>query len=534
MNWMMPHITKLRFLLVLVMALSFTDALVSLQAQALDDSIRVEELLVMDTVDLEILGPSNDVAFYMNGLVFLSNSKYHQNMLPDHITFGQVTSYFVPLEYISIESSKPLFSNDPFPYSPSGTCYSRNFQTVYFTKVMEISGKRKPEKIFEMSIINGEASNYNQLPFTAGPTRFMHPAVSVDGEFIIFASDLFPSNGGLDLFIVRKTAGGWSTPLNMGSDINTGGHEWYPFLDQHNNLYFSSSGHMGYGGYDVYTCFFNGTGWDGPLNLGRLVNTGKDEIGFSLHPNRKMAVFSTNSEEEGEREEVLLIRLNNSAFMLAGIDTKNQDLSLLLQDMLRNGYTSAVYGAASELEVDAGSILTSLPLILEDEPEPEPEPEPEAETTTVIPVLVPVIQEPEPEPEPIIVTEPEPIIVTEPEPEPETTTVAPVLVPVIQEPEPEPEPEPIPEPEPDQLVFRVQIVSTSKPNSNPSVTISGSTYKTWEYYYKGAYRVTAGEFATVQEALSFRTKCKSSGYEQAFVAAFRGNERETDPSVFKR
>ncbi len=98
---------------------------------------------------------------------------------------------------------------------------------------------------------------------------------------------------------------------------------------------------------------------------------------------------------------------------------------------------------------------------------------------------------------------------------------------------PDPEKAPVQVKDPNQVVFRVQILSSSKAKSQPSVTISGSAYSTWEYFYKGAYRITVGEFTNVQDALSFITKCKSSGYNQAFVAAFRGNERETDPSVFR-
>lgn len=512
MNRIMSHMDRLYYLIIGIIILSPQADVAWAQGVIMDDSIRVRELLVMDTVDLEIYGPSNDVAFYMNGLVFLSNSKYHHGMLPEHITFGQITSYFVPLEYVALESSRPLFKNDPFPYSPAGTCYTRDYQTVYFTKTTEISGKRRPEKIFEMNIINGEATNYNQLSFTAGPTRYLHPALSVGGEFIVLASDLVPSNGGLDLFIVRKNISGWMTPVNLGDHINTSGHEWYPFLDQHNNLFFSSSGHMGFGGYDVYVCFFDGTGWGDPQNLTDLINTPKDEIGFSIHPNQKMAVFSSNPEEENIDKRVLKLGLNNSAFILAGIETKNQDLSLLLRDMIRTGYTSARFGAASELEVEAGFNLTSLPLLTEEEPEEKP-----PAVVTVEPV------EEKPGPEPILVVE---------EPEPE---LEPVLVVAEPEPEPvEPEPEPEEETDPNQVIFKVQILSSSKPNSRSSVTIAGSTYSTWEYSYKGAYRITVGSFTTVQEALTFRTQCKNSGFSQAFVAAFRGNERETDPSVFKR
>lgn len=510
---------KLIYLIPLGYLLLFQAATVKAQ----DDSIRVSELLLMDTIALEINGPSNDVCFYLNGMVFLSNTKFHQNMLPDHITFGQVTSYFVPMEYIALESSRPLFSNDPFPYSPAGTAFTRNYQTVYFTKEVEISGGRTREKIFEANIINGEVTTYNQLPFTAGPTRYMHPAISTNGEFMIMATDLTPSNGGLDLFISRKGKSGWMTPVSLGSEINTSGHEFYPFLDQHNNLFFSSSGHMGYGGYDVYFCRFNGEGWDKPENLSEYVNTSKDEIGFSIHPSRKLAIYSSDGEDKAQSE-IHRIGLNNSAFIVAGIDQKHQDISLLLQDLIESGYTSATYGAASDLEVEAGFNLTALPLLSETVPEQEAEPEPE----------------PEPEQKP----EKEPVKQVEAEPEDQAPVVAPVIVPVIEEQEKEPEPipvvaepetkqEPVPVADPNQVVFRIQILSHSKANTQPTVTISGSTHSTWEYYYKGAYRITVGEFLELKDALAFRTKCKASGYNQAFVAAFRGNERETDSSVFK-
>ena len=139
------------------------------------------------------------------------------------------------------------------------------------------------------------------------------------------------------------------------------------------------------------------------------------------------------------------------------------------------------------------------------------------------------VQESEP-----VIEQAEPVLeVSEPEPE-EVAIVVPVVATTEEPSAEEPEPAPEPEPDPDQVIFRVQILSSASANSRSSVTIAGSTHGTWEYYYKGAYRVTVGEYTTVQEALSFRTQCRNSGFGQAFVAAFRGNERETDPSVFKR
>jgi len=477
------------------------------------DSVRVEELLVKDTVDLKIDGPSSDVNFYMNGMVFLSNTKYHQKMIPDHITFGVVKAYFVPLEYIALESSRPLLVNDDFPYSPGGMSFTRDYQTVYFTKPVDLYGRRDVEKIFEMSIINGEGSDHKQMSFTENPSRYLHPAISLDDSYMIFSSDRTPTAGGLDLFLSRKTPSGWSTPVNMGSNINTSGHEWYPYLDHKNNLYFSSSGHMGFGGYDVYVCYFDGSSWGEPHNMTELINSPGDDLGFTMHPNKKAALFSKVEETESQGE-VYKLGLNDKALLLSGIeDPHNQDMAGLLEDMLTSGYTAGAFATTTEVDKEVEFIPSALPLLAEAEEtkepvsEPEKVPEPEAEPAIAETEVVPVVLQPETEPEPVI----------------ETGDTEPVL-----------EAELMPEADPNQVVFRVQILSRTKANSSPSVTVAGTRYQTFEYFYKGAYRITVGEFKTVKEASTFRLKCRSSGFNQAFVAAFRGNERETDPSVFRQ
>ena len=473
-----------------------------------DDSTRVEELLVKDTVDLKIHGPSNDVTFYMNGMVFLSNTKYHQKMIPDHITFGVVKAFFVPLEYVALESSRPLFVNDDFPYSPAGMSFTRDYKTVYFTKSVELQGRRNVEKIFEMSIINGEGSNHNQMSFTGDPSRYLHPAISLDDSYMIFSSDRTPSSGGLDLFISRKTPSGWSSPANMGENINTSGHEWYPYLDHKNNLYFSSSGHMGFGGYDVYVCYFNGSDWDEPQNMTDYINTPEDELGFTIHPNNKMAMFSKVEDTESEGD-IFKMSLNDKAVLLSDNgEPQNQDISLLLQELVESGFASGTYAAATDIAEDVGPGIKTQPLLAEEiVKKEETEPVQESVQSEPEPVKEVTVEQTEAKPEPVIE-----VAVTEP----------------VVEAEPESEPDP------NRVVFRVQILSRSKANSNPSVTIAGTRYQTFEYFYKGAYRVTVGEFETVQEASTFRTKCKNSGFNQAFVAAFRGSERETDPSVFRR
>jgi len=455
-----------------------------------EDSIRAVELMVKDTIDLEFHGPSSDITFYMNGMVFLSNSKYHQKMIPDHITFGVVKSYFVPLDYIAFESSTPLFSNDNFPYSPAGMSFSRDYHNVYFTKSEESHGRPKVEKIYEMAIVDGEASSQNPLSFTSDQSRYLHPAISTDESYMIFSSDRSPSSGGLDLFISKKTSDGWSAPENMGQSVNTSSHEWYPYLDHNNNLYFSSAGHMGYGGYDVFVCYFNGSSWDQPRNLTNFINSELDEIGFSTHPNKQFAVLSQVHEGESKGE-VFQITLSEKALLVPGENNSHsKDISVLLRDLIESGYTAGNF-SSSEVQEGRNRQLSSTPLIgYEEEVKTEPDP---------------VVQD-----------------------------VSSMMAEAETKAEPAEEIESRSEPDPNRLLFRVQILSSTRANTSPEVTVEGKSYNTFEYYYKGAYRITVGAFEELDNANAFRLKCKNSGFNQAWVAAFRGEERETDPSVFKK
>jgi len=83
------------------------------------------------------------------------------------------------------------------------------------------------------------------------------------------------------------------------------------------------------------------------------------------------------------------------------------------------------------------------------------------------------------------------------------------------------------------VVFRVQIISSLYENSFPTVFVDGKSYSTYEYFYLGSYRITVGKFDSLKDANAFRLRCLDSGFKQAFVAAFRGDKRETDPSIYK-
>ena len=129
------------------------------------------------------------------------------------------------------------------------------------------------------------------------------PSLSSDGEVLFFASDRPGGFGGSDIWYSRKNAEGeWQKPVNLGKTINTAGNERSPFLHTDSKtLYFSSAGHDGMGGMDVFYSKMDGQGrWTTPINIGHPINTERDEVDFFVSLDGKTGYFSSDQyNEEG-------------------------------------------------------------------------------------------------------------------------------------------------------------------------------------------------------------------------------------------
>lgn len=123
------------------------------------------------------------------------------------------------------------------------------------------------------------------------------PTVSYDGNTMIFASARGGGLGGTDLYIsTRDELGRWGKPENLGPVINSEQNELTPFLHSDSQtLYFSSKGHKGLGGYDIFYTKRNSDGsWQEPTNIGYPINTEGDEVSFFVSLDGETGFFSTN------------------------------------------------------------------------------------------------------------------------------------------------------------------------------------------------------------------------------------------------
>ena len=183
----------------------------------------------------------------------------------------------------------------------SSSIFTKDGNTMYFTRNNSKNKKftRDKEgisrlKLYRSTFIDGEWQQAVELPFNSDDYSVAHPALSEDGKTLYFSSDMPGTLGASDIFMVAlNDDGSFGTIANLGKTINTEGRESFPFV-ANNVLYFSSDGHPGLGGLDVY-----GTSLDGEnnpiLNLGEPLNSKQDDFSYIINSEGK-GYFASNRE----------------------------------------------------------------------------------------------------------------------------------------------------------------------------------------------------------------------------------------------
>lgn len=215
---------------------------------------------------------------------------------------------FFDLYLLDIESNTvELFEQEKLDdaYHQGNLVFTPDKTAVFFTECgSESKAKFDFCKIMYSTIdATGKWSTPVQLNLGPKAQNYMHPAISLNGEVLIFASDPEEGFGGYDLYYsikIKDTKNEWSEPINMGNNINTKGNDVFPFIDR-DTLYFSSDGHVGMGGLDIFRVENKAQRWQRPQNLKAPINSGGDDFGFIIDEGglkkegiQQMGYFSSN------------------------------------------------------------------------------------------------------------------------------------------------------------------------------------------------------------------------------------------------
>lgn len=245
--------------------------------------------------DLTALNTSNSdwgTVKYGNQIVFVSdrgNNKhtYKRNKHP----FLKLYTAQPNGAYVS------SFNNamDHFPYHSGPVCFSKMQDTAWLTVTHPwkvnfekaerpaVYGNRRLELL---TYVRKGATWTLMAPFAYNNVDAFslgHAAISNDGSTLYYTSDQPGGVGQTDLwYSTRMPDGSWGTPVNCGPQINTTEAEEFPVIAPDGTLYFSSKGHAGMGGFDVFAAQGEGKQWSTPVNMRVPVNSPADDFSFMI------------------------------------------------------------------------------------------------------------------------------------------------------------------------------------------------------------------------------------------------------------
>lgn len=243
---------------------------------------------------------------YQNQLVFASarggGKKYKWNEQPfldlysavkqDDGSYSEVTAYNEQINSKFHESSAAFTPDDQVMYFTRNNYYNKKY------KSSEDGTNRL--KIFKATLEDGEWTNIEPVHFNSDEYSVAHPVINLSGTKMYFASDMPGTLGKSDIFEVDINPDGTlGEPINLGTSVNTEGHESFPYVNSEGDLFFSSNGFTGLGGLDVFVIreFEKRRALNQQFileNIGRPINSPKDDFAYYENIGTKEGFFTSN------------------------------------------------------------------------------------------------------------------------------------------------------------------------------------------------------------------------------------------------
>lgn len=180
-------------------------------------------------------------------------------------------------------------------YDEGACCLSPDGSTMYLTQCLSDASYPRFAQIVTAQRSDASWGKTTPLIITNDTlSSYAHPAISPDGEWLYFVSDMPGGKGGLDIWRMRLTTNGPVGVENLGEPINTPGDEMFPTFRPNGDFYFSSDGHPGFGGLDI---FIATVGEDGKYHLshpGYPLNSQGDDFGMTFQGQLNQGFFSSN------------------------------------------------------------------------------------------------------------------------------------------------------------------------------------------------------------------------------------------------
>ncbi len=227
------------------------------------------------------------------------------------------------------------------------------FNQMYFTRCSNDVGKLLGCKIM---VSRRAGRNWGEpVALDLGgdsTTVFGNPSISPDELTLLFSSNLPHGQGGKDIWVAtRKTTGdNFGRPLNAGPVINTPGDEMFPFMRNDTSLYFSSNGHPGIGGLDIFRSTFSNGEWTKPVNLQVPLNSPGDDFAIVFNPEEDKGFFSSNRRGGRGSDDIYSFVNPPVIYTLAGVVKDDKTLQFIQGAVIK---LTGSNGTSVEAKTDA-------------------------------------------------------------------------------------------------------------------------------------------------------------------------------------
>ncbi len=311
--------------------------------------------------------------FYKDGTVFVSDRKKDNGGTSSigHRA-GYTNWYYSPLKDEEklgdpVQFNKELNFRTSFNEGP--LVFYDNYRKMIFTQNGLVETKVKddltvlPVQLFYSHKDDEDNwSEIEKLDFCDKNSSYGQPAITSDGKTLIFSSDMPGGYGGSDLYISRFEQNKWQKPENLGSSINTLGNEMFPYILNDSVLYFSSDGHGGLGGLDIFYLSLNQK--NRIEKIGLPVNSPYDDFGIIVANDGMSGFFSSNRTGQMGNDDIYAFRIIHVSLALKIMDAmtsspiSNADvisISGTNESMVgktdENGYCKVILPVSQEIKI---------------------------------------------------------------------------------------------------------------------------------------------------------------------------------------
>jgi hypothetical protein len=240
--------------------------------------------------------------FYKKGIVFTSNRG--SGSLMDYSSSNGESTFNINFIDTTIKVTwqkvRSFSKSLNTPYNDGPATFNRTGDTIYYSRNLLVQGKfselssgRNKLGIFYAVLEGKKWTKIRELRLNNEWYNVTTPYLSPDGKRLYFASDKPEGYGGSDLYYCEWKNDYWSDPVNLGPAINTKGNESYPFVNPAGELLFSSDGHPGLGGKDIFFSRPKDNDWLPPVRLDPPINSQYDDFGIITDSLMSKGYFSS-------------------------------------------------------------------------------------------------------------------------------------------------------------------------------------------------------------------------------------------------